>query len=69
MGRIERLGQMIRLGKLDQMMVRPVPLLIQVCADQFALRRLSRIAQAALVFAWALHLRRLDALARAARPS
>ena len=52
MGRIERLGQMIRLGKLDQMMVRPVPLLIQVCADQFALRRLSRIAQAALVFAW-----------------
>ncbi len=53
MGRIERLGQMIRLGKLDQMMVRPVPLLIQVCADQFALRRLSRIAQAALVFAWA----------------
>ena len=52
-GRIERLGQMIRLGKLDQMMVRPVPLLIQVCADQFALRRVSRIAQAGLVLGWA----------------
>jgi viologen exporter family transport system permease protein len=51
-GRIERLGQMIRLGKLDQMMIRPVPLLVQVCADEFALRRLSRIAQAALVLAW-----------------
>ena len=64
-GRIERLGQMIRLGKLDQMMVRPVPLLIQVCADEFALRRLSRIAQAALVLGWALRLRRLDGVTRA----
>jgi ABC-2 type transport system permease protein len=52
-GRIERLGQMIRLGKLDQMMVRPVPLLVQVCADEFALRRISRVAQAGLVFGWA----------------
>jgi ABC-2 type transport system permease protein len=51
-GRIERLGQMIRLGKLDQMLVRPVPLLVQVCADEFALRRFSRVAQAALVLAW-----------------
>jgi ABC-2 type transport system permease protein len=52
-GRVERLGQMIRLGRLDQMLVRPVPLLVQVCADEFALRRLSRIAQAALVLGWA----------------
>jgi ABC-2 type transport system permease protein len=52
-GRVERLGQMIRLGKLDQMMVRPVPLLVQVCADEFALRRLSRVAQAGLVLGWA----------------
>ncbi|QIG45903.1 transporter [Nocardioides anomalus] len=51
-GRAERLGQMIRLGKLDQMMVRPVPLLVQVCADEFALRRVSRVAQAAVVLAW-----------------
>ena len=28
-GRIERLGQMIRLGSLDTMMVRPVPLLAE----------------------------------------
>ena len=54
-GRVERLGQMIRLGRLDQMMVRPVPLLVQVCADEFALRRLARVAQAGLVFALGLH--------------
>jgi viologen exporter family transport system permease protein len=52
-GRVERLGQLIRLGRLDQMLVRPVPVLVQVCADEFALRRLSRIAQAALVLGWA----------------
>lgn len=48
-GRIERLGQMIRLGKLDTMMVRPVPLLAQVCADEFALRRISRVVQTGLI--------------------
>lgn len=52
-GRIERLGQMIRLGSLDTMMVRPLPLLVQVLADEFAIRRVARILQATLVFGWA----------------
>ena len=52
-GRVERLGQMIRTGRLDTMMTKPVPLLVQVLADEFAMRRLARIAQAGLVFAWA----------------
>ncbi|HEY9564982.1 MAG TPA: ABC-2 family transporter protein [Nocardioides sp.] len=52
-GRIERLGQMIRMGDLDTMMVRPVPLLAQVCSNEFALRRLSRILLCLLVLAWA----------------
>lgn len=52
-GRIERLGQMIRLGSLDTMMVRPIPLLVQVLADEFAIRRVARILQAGLVLAWA----------------
>ena len=52
-GRVERLGQMIRMGRLDTMMTKPVPLLVQVLADEFALRRLARVAQAGLVFAWA----------------
>ena len=46
LGNIERLGTKIRLGTLDAMMVRPVPLFAQVCADEFALRRLGRISQA-----------------------
>ena len=41
------------MGTLDTMMVRPVALLVQVCADQFQLRRVSRIVQALVVFAWA----------------
>ena len=52
-GNVERLGSLIRTGLLDSMMTRPVPLLVQVCADQFALRRISRIAQAAIVFGYA----------------
>ena len=51
LGNIERLGTKIRLGTLDAMMVRPVPLFAQVCADDFALRRLGRITQAAMVLA------------------
>ena len=39
-GSVERIGTYIRTGRLDQMMTKPVPLLVQVCADQFTLRRL-----------------------------
>ena len=53
LGTIERLGTKIRLGTFDAMMVRPVPLFAQVCADDFALRRLGRITQAAVVLALA----------------
>ena len=54
MGNIERLGTRIRLGTFDAMMVRPVPLFAQACADEFALRRLGRIAQAAVVLGWSV---------------
>ena len=50
---MERIGEYIRTGRLDQMLTKPLPLLLQVCADQFTLRRLGRITQAAIVFAWA----------------
>ena len=50
----------VRTGTLDTMMVRPCRLLVQVCADQFQLRRVSRIVQALVVFAWAGVVRRLD---------
>ena len=48
-GRVERLGELIRTGRLDAMFLRPLPLLLQVCADEFALRRLSRIVQSVVV--------------------
>jgi ABC-2 type transport system permease protein len=47
--RIERLGQLIRTGRLDAMFLRPLPLLPQVLADEVALRRLARIAQSVVV--------------------
>ena len=52
-GSVERIGTYIRTGRLDQMMTKPVPLLVQVCADQFTLRRLGRMTQATAVFGWA----------------
>jgi ABC-2 type transport system permease protein len=52
-GSVERIGAKVRMGTLDAMLTRPVPLLVQVCADEFALRRLSRVVQALVVFAWA----------------
>lgn len=54
MGNIERLGNRIRMGTFDAMMVRPVPLFAQAAADEFALRRLGRITQSAAVLAWAI---------------
>lgn len=54
LGEIERLGQRIRLGTVDTMLLRPVPLFAQVAADRFALRRIGRVAQALAVWVWAI---------------
>ncbi|MCX4693139.1 ABC transporter permease [Streptomyces sp. NBC_01408] len=54
MGNTDRIGQRIRDGSLDTMLVRPVPVLAQVAADRFALRRLGRIGQGVGVLAWAV---------------
>ncbi len=60
LGNIERLGTKIRMGSFDAMMIRPVPLYAQMCADEFALRRIGRIAQAAVVLAWSASVLDLD---------
>lgn len=52
-GSVERIGDYVRTGRLDQMLTKPVPVLAQVCADQFTLRRLGRITQTSVVFGWA----------------
>lgn len=58
MGSMDRLGRRIRDGTMDALLLRPAPVLAQVAADRFALRRLGRISQGALVLAWSLS--RLD---------
>jgi ABC-2 type transport system permease protein len=51
-GSVEQVGLHVRTGTLDAMLTRPVPLLVQICADRFALRRLGRISQAVVVFGY-----------------
>ncbi|MFF3322069.1 ABC transporter permease [Streptomyces sp. NPDC002889] len=54
MGSMDRLGRRVRDGTLDTLLVRPVPVLVQVAADRFALRRLGRISQGLLVLGYGL---------------
>ncbi|WP_179816069.1 ABC transporter permease [Allostreptomyces psammosilenae] len=53
-GSIEGLGRRVRLGTFDTMLVRPAPVLAQMAADRFALRRLGRPLQACAVLVWSL---------------
>ncbi|AVH61407.1 transporter [Streptomyces dengpaensis] len=54
LGSMERLGRRVRDGTLDTLLVRPAPVLAQVAADRFALRRLGRITQGVLVLGYAV---------------
>ena len=53
-GYLDNLGQMIRVGTFDVVLVRPISSLLQVVAGDFAIRRLARLAQAAAVLAYAV---------------
>ncbi len=59
-GSMDQLGQRVRDGSVDVVLVRPAAALAQLGADRFALRRLGRVVQAALVLAWSLERLRLD---------
>jgi ABC-2 type transport system permease protein len=50
----QNFGKQTRLGRFDQMLLRPVGITLQVLGSEFILRRLGRIAQGAAVLAWAL---------------
>ncbi|TXS69524.1 transporter [Streptomyces sp. sk2.1] len=54
LGSMDRLGRRVRDGTLDTLLVRPVPVLAQVAADRFALRRVGRILQGLMVLGYAL---------------
>jgi ABC-2 type transport system permease protein len=53
-GSMDRLGRRVRDGTLDTLLVRPAPVLAQVAADRFALARLGRVTQGALVLGYGL---------------
>ncbi|MFD4260568.1 ABC transporter permease [Streptomyces sp. NPDC058534] len=59
-GSMERLGRRVRDGTLDTLLVRPAPVLAQVAADRFALRRLGRVTQGVLILVYALVLLDID---------
>ncbi len=60
MGSLQRMGRRVRDGSLDTFLMRPAPLLAQVAADKFALRRFGRVVQALLVLVWSLFLLDVD---------
>ncbi|MFJ9346883.1 ABC transporter permease [Streptomyces sp. NPDC101237] len=53
-GSMDVLGARIRDGSFDTLLVRPAPVLAQLAADRFALRRLGRVIQGGLVLGYAL---------------
>jgi ABC-2 type transport system permease protein len=59
-GSMDQLGQRVREGSVDTVLVRPVSAFVQVAADRFALRRLGRVTQSGLVLVWALLRLHLD---------
>lgn len=52
LGNMDRVGRRVRDGTLDTLLVRPVPVLVQVAADRFALRRVGRVSQGLLILGW-----------------
>ncbi|GAB3460823.1 ABC transporter permease [Streptomonospora sediminis] len=54
LGSVERLGEHIRTGAFDVMLVRPVPALVQLATDGFSPRRLGKTVPAAAALGWAL---------------
>lgn len=59
-GHLDLFPQMIREGTFDQILVRPLPSLLQVVASDFALRRLGKVLQGLAVLALALTLVDVD---------
>lgn len=50
----QNFGRQVRLGRFDQIMLRPVSLTLQVLGSEFVLRRIGRISQGLVVFVLAL---------------
>lgn len=60
LGNLERVGLRVRDGTLDSMLLRPVSPVVQLAADQFAVRRVGRLLQALTVLCISLFVLPVD---------
>ncbi len=51
---VERAPQRIRLGTFDSLLIRPLGTMFQLCADDFAFRRLGKLVQGTAVLVYAI---------------
>ncbi len=54
-GSVDRVGERIRKGTFDTFLLRPAGSLLQLVTDEFALRRIGKVVQPALVLVVAVH--------------
>lgn len=52
----QNFGRQVRLGRLDQILLRPIDITIQIFGSEFILRRIGRIAQGMVIFIISLQL-------------
>ncbi|MGH3963278.1 MAG: ABC transporter permease [Pseudonocardiaceae bacterium] len=53
-GQLDKVGQLVRTGTLDALLLRPLPALTQICVSEFALRRLGKVGTALAVLGYVL---------------
>jgi ABC-2 type transport system permease protein len=53
-GSLDRVGELVRAGTLDALLLRPVPAMTQICAAEFALRRLGKVVTALAILGYVL---------------
>ena len=53
-GALDKVGQLVRTGTLDALLLRPLPTLTQICISDFALRRLGKVVTALAVLSYVL---------------
>ncbi|MGH3753060.1 MAG: ABC transporter permease [Pseudonocardiaceae bacterium] len=53
-GPLDKLSQLVRTGTLDALLLRPLPVMTQICAGDFALRQLGRVATGLAVLGYVL---------------
>ena len=53
-GSVEKVGQRIRLGTFDTLLLRPAGTLLQLVTDEFAVRRIGKVVQPAAVLTYAV---------------